>query len=68
MDGASHGGEFEKKPLTKGVTMLKVVKSVGAVLSVIAGGVWCALDPKGYALSHYTKKELEEMGLDFDYH
>jgi hypothetical protein len=50
------------------VTMKKVVKKVGAILCVIAGELWCILDPKGYALSHYTKEELEEMGIDFDYH
>ena len=45
-----------------------VVKAVGAVLKVIAGEVWFMLDPKGYCLSHYTKKELEEMGIDFERH
>lgn len=55
--------------LTKGETTMKfVVKAVGAVLKVIAGEVWFMLDPKGYCLSHYTKKELEEMGIDFERH
>ena len=48
--------------------MKKLVKKAGAILCGIAGFVWCAMDPKGYCLSHYTKKELEEMGIDFDYH
>lgn len=47
--------------------MKKVVKKVGAILRVIAGDLWCMVDPKGYCLSHYTKEELEYMGIDFDY-
>ena len=47
--------------------MKRVVKKVGAIVRVIAGELWFVLDPKGYCKSHYTKKELEEMGLDFEY-
>lgn len=45
--------------------MKKIVKNVGAVLRGIAGVVRCVIDPKGYCLSHYTKKELDEMGIKF---
>ena len=48
--------------------IINAIKKAGAILCGIAGFVWCAMDPKGYCLSHYTKKELEEMGIDFDYH
>lgn len=48
--------------------MKKALSKVWAMLRVIAGELWCILDPKGYALSHYTKKELEEMGIDFERH
>jgi hypothetical protein len=47
---------------------MKIIKKIWAILCGIVGCVWCALDPKGYALSHYTKEELEAMGLDFEYH
>lgn len=48
--------------------MKKNVKKVGAILRAVAGELWFVVDPKGYCLSHYTKKELEEIGIDYDYH
>ena len=47
--------------------MNKALSKVGAILRVIAGDLWCVLDPKGYALSHYTKEELDQMGINFDH-
>lgn len=44
-----------------------IVKKVGAILCGLLGVVWCVLDPKGYALSHYTKEELDQMGINFDH-
>jgi hypothetical protein len=47
--------------------MKKVVKKVGAILKSLLGELWCIVDVKGYCLAHYTKEELDEMGINFDY-
>jgi hypothetical protein len=43
------------------------MKTIAKVITAILNAVWCLLDVKGYCEAHYTKEELDEMGIDFDY-
>jgi hypothetical protein len=47
------------------LTMGKVVKTAGAMLKSLLVVMWCVVDVKGYCLAHYTKEELDEMGIKF---
>jgi hypothetical protein len=49
------------------VAMKKALSKVGSVLRVTVGIVWCVADLKGYYQSHYTKEELDQMGVNFDH-
>lgn len=43
------------------------MKMIVKILKSIVNFLWCMTDVKGYCLAHYTKEELDEMGINFDY-